>query len=181
MKYFETKLSNDEKEEIIIRPVYAPIMVKLRQSHYGDQKYVLFPGDIARLNVSGLENNNNFYYWKQDKNYYSIHSGFKYAIVRKENMFYLFETDLHDGYLDTCKLVKVMEIETDNAIKEFYELLVYVDENILHITIDKKFIAKKICIERNLVKLPREMKRNEDLRKYYDEMEEEVLKIIEKF
>ena len=35
MRYFETRLTNSEKEEIIIRPVYAPIMVRLKQSHYG--------------------------------------------------------------------------------------------------------------------------------------------------
>lgn len=172
MKYQENNFYNRENEEIVIRPVYAPIMLRFKQSHYGYENMFLFPKDIARLNVEGLENNNNFYCWKQEENSYSIYNGYKFSIVRNKNIFYLFETGLHQDFIDDCKLVKMVEIETENAIKEFTELL----KSVKNYT--KEEIVEIILLSKNLVKLPREMKRLENINNYNKEMKEIVLKLI---
>lgn len=179
MRYFETRLTNSEKEEIIIRPVYAPIMVRLEQSHYGFEKYVLFPGDVARLNAEGLEEGSNFYYWKQDGNYYSIDNHFRFSIVYRGGHLYLFKTGLHEGYLDDTQLVLVEEVSSETRILELRKVLRYAYEIILGYGYGKGYtdedIVEDIALSNILIK-PRKIGRNEDFNKYFDEVKEYIRK-----
>ena len=175
MEYFETRLTNNEAEEITIRPVYAPVMVRLEQSHYGFEKYVLFPGDIARLNAEGLEGSSNFYYWKQDGNQYSIDNKFKFSVVYRKGHIYLFKTGLHEGYLDDTQLVLVEEVTSESRIPELRKVLKYAYENILQFEYGTGYtdedIVDSICFS-NIAVRPRKMGRNENFDKYFDEVKE---------